>query len=647
MHSSRQEPNGLRDPPGSRLPRPHNTARAELLLPSTTKSRPKNFQGIGVEPRVRKSSHRTPQATPKGVPGVHFKTLSSQYRYQKAGRTEPVPEIGKIKLKSVTDIVAAAGEDTAHILPSGESRPAPLYNTDLRNTQALVYNDDKLESVQTVPTSAIQTQLLPAALQHESGSGDLPPISAVVNTQRHDVHYLPSGRYWLQGEILLYLTVQREVVGDVRVGGLPHWFRLKMIALKVGHQVLIDFQFIETMQYDALCRGRSNHLLANAYMIPFEDSEAVLTELADSLDHNKRAALWYHPDIPYVLIAYAAASNEWRFLDGGNAFPPEHKIHLALRNRMPKIEMLAAIQAPEGQAASLKSRETTTQFQIRSTSPDSPTQVVNMPASGEVASYIAEQDLGAKSKCSTTSKADDVSEGETFASKYSTNLWLAGSSAESDSEYSRSSTESVERPASPFMFTVPSAETIDAAFQSRFGISYDHLTRPSVMPTSCKDALDPTRARFYLAFPLSSHAEMEALRALLSHHTLPNLICTSAEPQGWDGFKTILGDKMDHRGVIIVRESPDARHMLTTEFLVSREVHKLFWASRAGHAAEDGERQSVQLVPSAGPPLLRLADLHRTTVSEWHGDPFDRVIDGATTGQGLGNIVLVFADGKD
>jgi hypothetical protein len=152
--------------------------------------------------------------------------------------------------------------------------------------------------------------------------------------------------------------------------------------------------------------------------------------------------------------------------------------------------------------------------------------------------------------------------------------------------------------------SIPNEESIDAVFQTRFGISYNHLTRPSVMPASRKDMFDPKRARFYLAFPLACQAEMEALRALLSAHTLPNLICTSVEPLGWDGFKTILGDKGDHIGVIIVRCYANVMLVLIIEFLVPCNLHKLFWASRTCHAVEDGKCKLVQLVPSAGSSLF-------------------------------------------
>jgi hypothetical protein len=596
MQSSKLDLHDLQEPAGSRLVEPHKNAELvkysstghsdSLLSPRTKISQAKKFQGIGIEPRARRSSHLPLSARQKGVPGTHFKTLSTQYRHQRAGRNEPAPDLGKIKLKSATDIVAAAGEDIAHILPSGNSRPLLSHDTDFQSARTFPDHVDEPESVEPMPTSAVQTPLTSAELQHDSGSGSVRRISSAPNrftsgasnSKRRDIHYLSSGRYWIQGEILIHLTVHEQVVGDVRVGGLPGWFKSKMIALKVDHRVSVDLQLVETEQYDTLCRGRSNDLLASAYIEPFEDTRNAVTELADSLDYNNRAALWYHPDIPYVLVAYAAMSKAWEFLDGGNAFPPESQIHLALRNGMPKIETLGILQAPEVQGIPAALEETTTRLQTQLGYSDSPMEDVNISPPGDIASHITEQNmvvnvtkLDARSRAMSdpkqtsrqvpqlephigaTSKVNNLWDSETFPYKGSSNPWLFGSSAEADDEYPGSLPESMESPASPFEFSIPNGEGVDAVFQTRFGISYNHLTRASVMPSSRKDILDPRRARFYLAFPLAYQAEMEALRALLSAHTLPNLVCTSVEPQGWDGFKTILGDKGDHTGVIIVR----------------------------------------------------------------------------------------------
>ena len=596
MQSSKLELYDPQEPAGGRLVEPHKNAEHmkyssmgypdSLLSPRTKTSQAKKFQGTGIEPRARRSSHHPLSARQKGVPGTHFKTLSTQYRHQKAGRNEPAPDLGKIKLKLATDIVAAAGEDIAHILPSGNSRPPLSHDMDFPSARILPDHVDDLESVESMPTSAIQTPLTSAELQHDFGSGSVRRIpsgpnrstAGAFNPKRRDVHYLPSGRYWIHGEVLIHLSVHEQVVGDVRVGGFPGWFKSKMIALKVEHRISLDFQLVETWQYDTLCRGRSNDLLASAYIESFEDTRNAVTELADSLDYNNRAALWYHPDSPYVLIAYATTSKAWQFLDGGNDFPPESQIHLALRNGMPKIETLAILQGPEVQGVPAELEEATTRLQTRLRSSESPMEDVNISPPSDIVSHTTEQNMvvnvtksDARSRAlpdlkrttrqvlplephiGTASKVNNLCDSETLPYKGSSNPWLFGSSVEADDEYPGSLPESMESPASPFEFSIPNGESVDAAFQTRFGISYNHLTRASVMPALRKDILDPKRARFYLAFPLACQAEMEALRALLSAHTLPNLICTSVEPQGWDGFKTILGDKGDHIGVIIVR----------------------------------------------------------------------------------------------
>ena len=611
--SSRMEPHGPQASTSSRLLHSReNTSTAGfypsghlngLVSPQKANSRAKKFEAMGVEPRARRSSHLPLSKRPKGIPGAHFKTLRMQYRHQKAGRDEPAPDLGQLKLKSVTDIVAAAGEDIAHILPSGDWRPAIPPDQDLRGVQPIVDYVDRAEAIRASSTSAVQKPSTPISRQQDVVFANVPHTSAIsnnsisttLNTQHRDIHRLPNGRFWLPGEVLLYLTLHEHMVGDVRVGGLPNWFKTKLISLKVEHRILIDFHLVEFWQYDALCRGRSNDLIASAYIAPFEDSQGDVAELADSLDYNNRAALWYHPDIPCVLVAYAATSNNWRFLDGGNTFPPESKIHLALRNGMPRIEQLAPLQPSEWQAISMDSGQATTGPQTQLTSPDSLMEGVNPNAFDATAPRIAGQDVahsvtpiksgnralsssnvhssssGRPTEArqfelptSVVSRTGDVRGSETLPQRHSTNLWPGGSGVGSEDECSGSSPESEERHTVPLKFRLPSGEHIDTVFQTQFGISYDYFTRPSVMPTSRKEILDPGRARFYLAFPISYQAEMEALRTFLSNHTLPNLICTSAEPQGWDGFKTILGDKSDHIGVVIVGGPLDAVFELTT-----------------------------------------------------------------------------------
>jgi hypothetical protein len=79
---------------------------------------------------------------------------------------------------------------------------------------------------------------------------------------------------------------------------------------------------------------------------------------------------------------------------------------------------------------------------------------------------------------------------------------------------------------------------------STLGITYDRLTR---INPSAKIRADRSKARFYLSFAASE--ELEYLKNYLGKYTLPKLIYTSTESDGWDTFKETLGDNI---GVILV-----------------------------------------------------------------------------------------------
>lgn len=568
----------------------------------TTNSETENVKEMEVEYRAPRSRDLPISTGMKETSGPDSKIHLTQRRHQKTGKNEPAPDLRQLTLKSATDIVAAAGEDIAHILPSGDLRPALTQVLSLQHAQPMIRGGDQPEPMHAMSNHAHHEPSTLVAQRDASTFGNVVDfrrtansnVSGLIQNDRSDVHYLPNGRYWCFGEVLLHLTLHNEVVGDVRVGGLPKWFKSKLISLKVEHQVLVDFRLVEMGQYVALCRGRSNDLIANAYIAPFEDSEAAVAELADSLDYNNRAALWYHPDTPYVLVMYAAASNDWRFLDRGHKFPPQYKIHLALRNSMPHIEALAPKGNEEGQRILTGSGKVMTKPGSQLTRTDSGMAGISMNASDQRTPTIAEKDRTVEIACpnlgstalssskalpnlddiprrtrptealiSIVSGADDVPGGRILPHPHSTNLRHDGGSAESRDECASSSPESERDPNLPFEFMNLTGQAMDTVFQHQFGISYTLLTQPSVMPTSHREMLDPGRARFYLAFPLPCHGELEALRAFLSKHTLPNTICTAVESHGWDRFKTILGDNSDHIGVIIVCCPPYAGPLLT------------------------------------------------------------------------------------
>jgi hypothetical protein len=250
---------------------------------------------------------------------------------------------------------------------------------------------------------------------------------------------------------------------------------------------------------------------------------------------------------------------------------------------MPKIEALATPQFHEAQQIYDGPGDAMARPVARLMPSSSPAQGPNTHTSGIIAARLAEKEMAAdvarpnrgsrplssskilpgsegsptythqpEPRIGVALRADDIRDSEVDLHNDSTTSRLAANNVGSDGESSELSPGSEERASRAFESTALRGGNINTVFQNQFGISYNYLTRASVMPLPRMEMLDPGRARFYLAFPLPYQAEMEALRAFLSNHTLPNLICTSTEPQGWDGFKTILGDKSDHIGVIIV-----------------------------------------------------------------------------------------------
>jgi len=113
----------------------------------------------------------------------------------------------------------------------------------------------------------------------------------------------------------------------------------------------------------------------------------------------------------------------------------------------------------------------------------------------------------------------------------------------------RSSPDPESSVTSSLTLDLPEDSKIDAFFEEKFGITYERLVVPGAI--SGKEIIDLEKVRFYLAFPSSHAAELDGFRALISNHTLPGLIYTTQDKDGWDTFSTILGR---HIGVILVSQ---------------------------------------------------------------------------------------------
>lgn len=323
--------------------------------------------------------------------------------------------------------------------------------------------------------------------------------------------------------------------------------------------------------------------MSNAWVVPYADTQSAVEELADYLHKCHSAALWFHPTQPLVLIAYAAASGHWRFLDEGQFFPEGLALRVVMRNSMPGPESLMVAGALASRPGS--PARTMTIFQnepsmlitpgsksLSTTSFSGDVNTSDIEDSQIPKDSVAEPEVTSETASSTHHDATHdtlyqartdgpIRSARTYQLQRNDLMTFDGvllastidgnSDGPADSDSASFLTDS-EQHHTPFAISAEETDRIDHTFQVRFKITYKGLTRLNLPQAAQKATMDPKKARFYLSFPSSCQIEMQAMHSMISRHTMPKLICTDEEIDGWDSFRTILGDKNDHIGVVLV-----------------------------------------------------------------------------------------------
>ena len=252
-----------------------------------------------------------------------------------------------------------------------------------------------------------------------------------------------------------------------------------------------------------------------------------MKDFANILLKSELATLWYHPGVPYVLIAYAAASKTWKFLHATSEekLPVDCLVYLALRNAMPGAEALRQQQ-----------------------SDDVPPYIIDkgMPVQARSSQEEApDENLSPSLSLSAQGPTEVVSEEQRDRP-------TVRSSTEAEAPYRRredsmsTDSSSLTHGQSDEVQTNNSNDFIP--FEQKYSITYHHLTRSTFMSRS---VVDTSRTRFFLAFPQAASSEEESLRQYLGSKTMPSLIFTNDE-YGWDTFKEFTGSRGDKQGVIII-----------------------------------------------------------------------------------------------
>ena len=414
-------------------------------------------------------------------------------------------------------------------------------------------------------------------------------------------------------------------------------------------------------------------MYSTASVIGYEDTQPVVTELSEYLVYHEFAALWFHPSEALVLVAYGAASDIWNFLHIGQPLLPGPKLRILVRNRMPRPDPVVAQQPPEVQPNPQRiTNEASHQFNpvLLSTS-DKLRELC--PTKGDAINHVKSPIIHgygaiAESTVITNATTNPIPALEVHSERRpSTGVDLENSGLRPDSLFQRakdstrrfnaqyflpgeadsiSSTDSVEDIPMQLNLTVTDPSSIDTVFQDRFKITFDRLTRLNMAPHARRATIDPGKARFYLSFSSNHTDEMEALQSLLSRWTLPNLICTSQDRSGWDAFRTILGEKGDHIGVIIVSMPIDLPPLVANLGIVSRDKCKICCITRTSRATQIGESQYFQSLAGAEASTLQFTMLYRTLVPGWYCSAVNGGIADPKTRSGSDHCALVCGYGQ-
>ena len=293
---------------------------------------------------------------------------------------------------------------------------------------------------------------------------------------------------------------------------------------------------------------------------------------------SEAAALWYHPEASYVLVAYAAASKIWKFLSTSSEeeLSAGSPVRLVLRSSMPGPESLSQQQSnvvrphTSDKGANVQATSSQQMAPALLLSPNIP----RSKSSAMLQALLMENQTTryAHDSCTEIADTDEVTH-QTLNVPFSISKMgqtEVVSHDQRDQPSVRSSTEA--QAAHPqredsmsidSSFSTPGesdeAWTIDfTPFEQKYNITYDYLTRSTVKSRS---ALDTSKTRFFLAFPQAASSEEEILRHYLGSKTMPSLIFTDDE-YGWDTFKEFTGSRGDKQGVIIVNSErfSGARH---------------------------------------------------------------------------------------
>ena len=488
------------------------TSKARENMPAAT-GRERSFHGFSIRHNHKTGHHARRGGFRRGPSSGKFRNLKHMNNVRKILHKEPEPDRKRIRLLSMAEWAEQEPEDINQSLPPQVvSRQFPT-REDAPGQRDLEFSSKDI--ARGSPSQWTSRPNVTLEARHNlQNLGRQSTITAgpshVVNSQssirpdmrNHDRKDFYSnrrpeprnmyGRFFnYPGELIVQFRFGKREIGDVRIKGLLPWAFGYVFRTKVAGQrspvVAIEFKDVVTpVQWTKLNTGQFDNLQQTGAVIPYQDTLGDIQQMEGYLRQHNLAALWYHPSEDMMLVFYSPCSEDWLFLEAKGGLPFDSNIRVLTRNKMPPTEVLDL----ENQSMIGDLQPMTLNGQYKDLSFTEP-----MSELSQAAAHLDFEDNPMSGR---------MEQGE---------------------------------PPLPYARLLQLSEgELITAFETEYGISYDHLT---AIPTSTSREVDhaPAKARFFLSFTHSAQEEMACVRRFLLVRASPTNICTSLADRGWENFR--------------------------------------------------------------------------------------------------------------
>ncbi|KAJ9405906.1 hypothetical protein DTO045G8_6417 [Paecilomyces variotii] len=502
-----------------------------------------------------------------------FRNISTRWKYEKALRFEPAPDITQLDLRRPSDWAASPSvlntdiirpirraesnelfvrqdtpqatsakaesipqEDLFPERPMAPSRSFSTGTTSLLGQYSVTSPDSSRPPLQRNPTFSSRDDSINAGLKRRLDAPSEPsrPASSTLrgppprgprrSTLAGPAHRSDSKPGSHEVEVRLFYGPEKTRVGSVVICGINELTKLKITSASKAKDVEVWFEHLCTIdQYDYLCSKLSkpkNAKFCNGWVEGYSYNTRYISEMAKTLRDGSLVGICYLNTVgtKNVLLAYATGSAEWDFLNENGYIKPGVSLRIAARAPLPPISELRRLPTIKTSTASQPVLPTEGPTSATVDTPSGPVTMRGRESSPRQDRQHPRPALTldtSESNAKTEELTPGLSQSATRSPK------SIGSALTEDPQFNKD-TEMKDS-----VMTDNSID-LDAIFSSQYGISFRELA-------SVNGSKSKTPAQvFYVWYPDGAEAEYQVLVEFLKRHKV--VIYSNRLPEDWERF---------------------------------------------------------------------------------------------------------------